>query len=98
MGTLGWLGHVGKDAQTLESNKTKYLAVSPVMDIYEQLDKETDGGSHHANFFNKIWWDNRELGTPGGFLCVHGWNLVLIPGEIQSMVYQGFEKKIVYKR
>ena len=40
MGTLGGLGHVGKVAQTLESNKTKYLAVSPVMDNYEQLDKE----------------------------------------------------------
>ena len=51
MGTLGWLGHVGKAAQPLESVKqTKYLAVSPVMDINEQLDKETDGGSRHSNF------------------------------------------------
>ena len=51
MGTLGRLGHVGKAAHTLESfQQTKYLAVSPVMDIYEQLDEETDGGSHHSNF------------------------------------------------
>ena len=51
MGTLGWLGHVGKAAHTLESlQQTKYLVVSPVMEIYEQLDKETDGGSHHAIF------------------------------------------------
>ena len=36
-GSRGWLGLVGKVYKLLQKVKTKYLAVSPVMDIYERL-------------------------------------------------------------
>jgi len=38
--TLGWLGHVGKVHKTLESVKSKYLAMSLVTDNSELLDKK----------------------------------------------------------
>ena len=45
-------------AQPLESVKTKYLAVSPVTDNSEQLIKDVNGGSQHANF--KIKFVNKQ--------------------------------------
>ena len=40
--------------QTLECSKTMIIAVSPVTDNSEQLDKDVDGESHHSNFLIKI--------------------------------------------
>jgi hypothetical protein len=52
----GWLSHVDKIVQPLESVKIKYLVMSPVMDNYEQLGLELFGRSPHPNFIIKIWW------------------------------------------
>ena len=50
----GIVGSCGKSAQPLEMvYQTKYLAVSPVMDNYEQLGPELFGRSLSSQFHNK---------------------------------------------
>ena len=49
-GQDGLMKTYGERAQHLQSVKSKYLAVSPVTDESEQLDKDVNGRSHHSNF------------------------------------------------
>ena len=51
---MGRSSLVGEVSQTLESNKTMIIAVSPVTDNSEQLDKDVDGKSPHSNFIIKF--------------------------------------------
>jgi hypothetical protein len=56
----------GKSAPPLQRVKTKYLAVSPVMDNFEQHDFEDVQGSHLANFLKlKLvgWTRNMSIGA-----------------------------------
>ena len=70
-GSRGWLGVVGKVYKLLQKVKTKYLAMSPVMDIYERLFMKQSKDLIHSNFFNKTWWVKLNgLGAPGGLQCV----------------------------
>ena len=48
------LCHVGKVYNFCRRSKSKYLAVSPVMDNIEQLRPEADGRSRHSNFRIKL--------------------------------------------
>ena len=46
---MGWLGLMVKVHNRLRVSKTKYLAVSPVTDNSEQLDKDVNGGLNIPN-------------------------------------------------
>ena len=48
---FGLIESEGESAQPLQSEKSKYLAVSPVMDNFEQLDK--DGQKNLNTVFRK---------------------------------------------
>ena len=52
-GQNGLIESYGEHAQPLESFKSKYLAVSPVTDKSELLDKKVNGRSHHSSFSSK---------------------------------------------
>ena len=53
-GSRGLLSLVGKVYKLLQKVKTKYLAMSPVMDIYEQLFMKRSKDLIHSNSLIKL--------------------------------------------